>query len=552
MSALTDIVLILRFRDLSPRIAGYTIDEHRKCITKHGYTWWGWWAKQSEPINVQLWSDLAVQIHEHGPARAYLLDSGQQRLYETTIEGVEFETNRLPIPAPEKGEKTPPYYTQPLNDKELPAYPTWFKLGPITDAAETALHGLVWRAEPHDTLASPEKADLVNRVVAGIPELLQFGNITYWVTAPVGPDARPSRAELLHHRVLPPISPTGIIVAANRRILHISDLHVAAGKHAFVIGKGDAHNVSLAAALHQALMPDRLPGIVVVTGDLTWTGAAAEFDAAFAVLDELRSFFGLTREQFIVVPGNHDIQWSTDQTLKDAYEHQGKVEVASAEARANYAAFFARWYGTAANEWLSIGRRFFVPSGPTLDILGVNSSALQAVKDTFAGLGRVTEQALLASASELGWRDGRSDAQRRLLAVHHHVLPVYKVESPKELPKGFGLALDAGSQLHHAARFGVDLVLHGHQHHPFAGFAKTEQVAETLPTPGSGVLVLGAGSASVTDDHLGPIHQRSFNLLSLENSHVAADVYTASGGAGFTLHTTVTSPYGSPWQRISR
>jgi predicted phosphodiesterase len=545
-----EIALVLRFRDLAPRIPGHTIARHQEIVVEHGYTWWGWWAKQTEQIPVQLWSDLAAQIQAQGPARAFLVDSGERRLYETAIEEVRFDVSRIPIPAPEDGARTPAYYTQPVNGA-APTLPAWFKLATIKDADAAVLQSLVWRDEPHDDGASPEKATLIGRRIASIAELLQFGNITYWVASPAGADALPSRGELLHTRVLPVIAPRHVVFSANNRVLHISDLHVAAARHAYAIEKAEAHHRSLAAVVAEALQPGQIPGLVIVTGDLTWTGARDEFDNAFRVLEDLRGYFGLSREHFVIIPGNHDIQWSSDPAAKKAYRHRGAVSVASAVAKKNYADFFGQWYGVAPNEWFSLGRRFFLAGGPTLDILGVNSSALQAIEGAFAGLGRVTEAAVVESAKLFEWvPQSERVAQRRFYAVHHHVMPVYQLENAADARKGFGLALDAGSQLHLAMTYGVDLILHGHQHHPFAGFTKTEEIGSGTAVPGIGVLVLGAGSAGVVDEHLGPIKQRSFNLLTVDVEDVTVDMYTAGAATGrFAPLTRLSARYGVPWTR---
>ena len=52
----------------------------------------------------------------------------------------------------------------------------------------------------------------------------------------------------------------------------------------------------------------------------------------------------------------------------------------------------------------------------------------------------------------------------KLIALHHHLLPVIGVEAPNN--KGVTLTLDASDLLDAAQRAGVHIALHGHQHMP--------------------------------------------------------------------------------------
>jgi len=545
-SPASPIILLLRFRDLSSPIPGHTIQQHSLVIEANGYAWWAWWKKQSEDIPVQLWSDLLRQIARTGPAPVFLVDSGQRRLYRTTLQGIDFDPAGNLKEAPEGGSKTPAYYQ---SSGSVTRFATWFKIGPISEAQERELNELMYRAAPHDDLVDARGEEFVARRIAGISELLQFGNVTYWVATPATADAKPARSEPISVKIIPPVAPKDIVRAESNRILHLSDLHVAPGKHAFAVGSSDAHNVSLADALIRALKGERLPGLVIVTGDLSWIGSQAEFDGVFACLDSIRSTLGLTRQQFVLIPGNHDLQWTQAQRDGAEYDWTGKVEMAGPAARHNYETFFARWYGVAANKWLSIGRRFFLVGGPSLDVLGLNSSALQQIEGHFAGLGRITEQAFEESADEMGWSGPRATAVR-FLAVHHHLLPVLVKEAPEEAKRGFGIALDAGNQLLKAVRYGVDLVLHGHQHHPYAGFTHREEIVGEPIRAKKGLLVLGGGSASVINRYLGPINQRSFNLIHLGFEETKVELFsTYDAPDEFKKISELVVRLGEPWRR---
>ena len=546
-----DLVLVLRFRDLAPPIPGHTISEHEKIITAHGYTWWGWWKKQNETIPVSLWSEVLKQARRPEGTVAFLLDSGQRRLYQTTIHGIFFDPGEDFVHAPEDGQFTPAYYY----DREAPEkFASWFKLGPIERVDDNALSKYVYERKPHDDLVAVDKADLLGRRVSGPSELLFFGNITYWVLKAAGAGAKPSRQGPLTVKLVEPVAPKEIIAAESNTILHITDIHAAKGKHAFPLydQAHDANSRTLAEAIYESMLRRKiLPGVVIVTGDLTWTGSEAEFENAFQILDALRSTTGLTRQHFVIVPGNHDIQWTPEQKDGIEYKWDAAVTIATEDARRNYEQFFLKWYDTSPNEFLSVGRRYFLAGGPAVDVIGLNSMALQQVENHFAGLGRVTEVAFDRTVAHMGWSSDRRDTKVRILAMHHHLMPVVMRESPHDAKRGFGIALDAGSQIMRALEQKVDLLLHGHQHHPFAGFVNRPDLLSAETSASNGLLVLGGGSCGVADEYLGPIKQRCFNLITLGHDAISNCLFTSPEATDeFRPASQIEAPYGGSWRRV--
>lgn len=546
MKPMPPLTLILRFRDLVRPEPGYTVAQHNEIVRKHGHTWWGWWKKQTEEIPVEVWSTVARQAATGSSGiRALLLDSGQRKLYSTQILDVSFRPSHEHAPSPE-ADKTPEYYNPPDNPTSMAS---WFKITEIKEVnADAELNKLMYAVPPHDDLIL---GDFKDRKVGGIPDLLSFGNVTYWVGTAISDSAR-TPLRKVDVRIIPAIAPRDVIRAESARILHISDLHLAEGFHAFPLKDGDMDKPSLAAAIYQAVKAEHLiPGIVIVSGDLTWSGTEEEFDLAFNCLDAIRSTLGLQRQHFVIVPGNHDIQWTKKANLGAGYHFDEKVEVASDVARANYLKFFQRWYGTEANEFLSVGRRCFLVGGPTVDILGLNSCALQQTEGHFAGVGRVTEKAIDDSADQLGWREGVRATSVRIVVGHHHVIPVVAREKTGDAEKGFGIALDAGMLVSKMLTMGVDLLLHGHQHQPFVGYVNKEEVSGK-PISSKGLLVLGGGSAGVADKHLGPIKQRSFSLIHLGSDDVRVQFFmTHALGDQFEPGAAeLVARRGESWKRV--
>jgi formylglycine-generating enzyme required for sulfatase activity/metallophosphoesterase superfamily enzyme len=87
------------------------------------------------------------------------------------------------------------------------------------------------------------------------------------------------------------------------QILHISDLHVSTDKDF------DRKVVldPLLDILREDVEKNLRPEIVVITGDLAWKGKKEEYAKAEEFLTDLRNVLRLGKEQFFIVPGNHDM-----------------------------------------------------------------------------------------------------------------------------------------------------------------------------------------------------------------------------------------------------
>ena len=535
--------LILRFRDLAVSTPGYTIDQHNELVFAHGYTWWGWWKKQSEHVPVQLWDDILSEINQiGGPVTIYLLDTGQRKLYKGKLNGIEFEPGQRHLSPPEEGNRTPTYYQQP---GMTASFYSWFKLSDIEEINSQELHTLSFERVPHDDVVLVAEDQLVGKRIFEIETLLYFGNVTYWVAKTAQPED--IKLEGLFTRTPKPIAPDYVVTAKTRYILHLSDLHFGPN-HAFEIDNPDAANPSLAQAIMHALPEHNRPGIVVVTGDLTWSGSQDEFEHAYKSLDDLRSSLGLSTNHFLIIPGNHDVGWIPADS--SGPPDSPLYRMANTEAKTAYQTFFRDWYKTNARPDFSVARRFFVAGGPTLDILGLNSAALQQAQGIFAGIGRIPEIAYGEAVKDMGWNEVPRATTYRIILCHHHLLPVVDVERPGDAPMGFGIAMDAGSQLRRARDLEVNLVVHGHQHQPFAGAVSVADFYGGNPQSNNPILILGGGSAGVTDDFLGPIRQRAFHLLEITSDGLSVELFTTSNEPRtFSRTSCIEAPHGSVWKQ---
>jgi len=92
------------------------------------------------------------------------------------------------------------------------------------------------------------------------------------------------------------------------RILHLSDLHISVSTDTKAIIQPLLADIN-----------DKVDGLsineidcIVITGDITNKGDKDEFSKAYEFLVDLKEYFSVNDNCFIVVPGNHDINWDED------------------------------------------------------------------------------------------------------------------------------------------------------------------------------------------------------------------------------------------------
>jgi Icc protein len=181
------------------------------------------------------------------------------------------------------------------------------------------------------------------------------------------------------------------------KIAHISDLHFASS----LFVQKWADNVA-------RKIEEEHPDLLVVTGDLTTEGYIPEFELAKSFLDRLDV------KDRLIVPGNHD----------------------------------ARNMGYAIFEEL-IGPRFPCFRGGGVTVMGLDSTE----PDVDDGhVGREHYGAI---------RENFTGPNVRILALHHHLIPIPGTGRERQIPT------DAGDLLGVCKEVSMDLVLSGHKHLPW-------------------------------------------------------------------------------------
>jgi 3',5'-cyclic AMP phosphodiesterase CpdA len=266
---------------------------------------------------------------------------------------------------------------------------------------------------------------------------------------------------------------------------------------------------------------------VIVTGDLTYLGSSEEFNEAIAFLARLLGQLDLSVDNLVVIPGNHDIRWTTEETYKD----DALVNNAPAAAKANYKKFYRTFFHHDADERLAMGRRYLLPNGMAVEVCGLNSSSLETGRRFLAGIGRVEEPAFQTAGDELGWTDPATMALR-ILAIHHHLALTENLELVGDYYRGFGIAIDSPRVQRMAAKHGVQLALHGHEHRAFIWRSSVYELPEHthMGHQLGHISIVGGGSAGSKETEAG---NNYFNVLEVEPGGIGLSIYRAKNRGMF-------------------
>lgn len=520
----TEIRVLFRFRDL---IAD-TLVEHQKVIDQHGTCWWGWWKRPNEDPHHDLWADLRKSASPQNPATVGLFHSGVGKVYlANVVDAIRPSPSGERVQVPEGEEELiPDYY------RRSPFSRAWLRLSEI-------------RLEPieffgrysYETIPQiPSYSEAVLRALQGKvivdDEELRSMDTTIWKVRPKTPGDSTEKILLTVRSVGKAISREPIEAQSNV-VVHITDPHFAVGQNrAMHVWRLESERESGAATLAEAIssaLDGRRIGLVIVTGDFTFTGIEGEYAEAATFLRRLTGLWNLDMDRVVVVPGNHDIQWTTDK----AYDEKSVVSIAPSKAQENYRRFYRGLFGHELTSVLAMGRRYALPCGLMLEVCGVNSSSLEQGRNFLAGMGRVQENSLAEVIRELGWRQTAS-LSLRLLALHHHLALTENLEDVASYSRGFGIAIDAPRIQRLAARSGVHLALHGHKHRVFvwrSGVYELPEDAQSSWRLGD-LSIVGGGSAGSKETEG---HKNYFNLFEFGSGGLTLEIFRAQNSGSFDI-----------------
>jgi hypothetical protein len=547
---------LFRYRDL----VADTLPEHRRVLDEKGWCWWGWWKRPNEPGRLEVWEEIQRQTADGLSVQIGLFHSGTAQIHPAVVDQVvlpaedKFGQYVSVNPPTDEQDGVPAYYRTSRHSRG------WLRLTSIAESPiEFFGHFSFADAPPLPHLPENQLARLVGKQIIDADELRAM-DTTIWAV-------RPSRPTDHSERFLTATPGQDHAVSAQpvtcpgEWLLHISDPHYATGRfrseHQWRLEseEGVAPPTMVDAINESVNREGRSIGAVLVTGDLTFVAAAEEFEAARTGLFKLTNgLLGLGLEHLVVIPGNHDIAW----THADSYDYGALVEVAPAEAMAQYRHFFRKLYGFPASSHLAMARRFVFPGGNLVDIVAVNSSSLEQGASFLAGMGRVQEASYREATRALAWRS-RGGLSLRILALHHHLALTEDLESPDEYRTGFGIAIDATRVQRMAAQDGVHLAVHGHKHRAFVWRTGAYQLPEYSNERwelGSFNIVGGGSCGSTSTDG----RRNFFNLIRVADSNVELEMYRSQHQGSYERFMTwraalTTSPSYQglvigPWQQV--
>lgn len=531
---MTDIQFAFRFRDLVAR----TIVEHEKLIGERGSVWWGWWKRPSEDARPEVWDVLKKATHEK-PLKVVLFDSGTGQTYEAlvvqVIAPVDHAEDTITVPKDEN-DLIPHYY------RESPFSRAWMKITKLKE-----IHDFWGKFSFREIKKLPgyDKAVLErfkNKKIKNAQELRSM-DTTIWEIRPALPEDLDEEILLSINSVANAISQQTIRCDGDA-ILHITDMHFAKGKprgqHVWRLESEDQAGPTMVEAITNAIKTAKNVkiGLVIASGDFTFIGSEEEYKEAAAAMMRLLGTLDLSTDHLIIIPGNHDIQWSKD----EEYQHNAPVVEAPPAAKKNYEAFYQTVMRHEPNKHLAMGRRFVLPSGIVIEACALNSSSLATGKHFLAGMGRITEQSFADVAEELGWKEGEPTMALRLLVIHHHLAVTENIEDPNGFGTGFGIAVDAVRVQRMATKRNVQLALHGHKHRAFIWRSTVYGLPEhAQPNHRNGELsIVGGGSAGSSETEA---EKNYFNILEFAPSGVTLDIFKSEKQGIFEKMQQVHAPF---------
>jgi hypothetical protein len=512
--------IILRFRDLVTP-PGETIKKHQEVCKTKGFVWWGWWNKLGERVPQRTFGELLSTARKSNLS-VLLFDSGHNRVHRAVCVDIRWDPggNRMASPDPMA---TPDYYKDTT-------YFAWFKFTDLQldPADEGVLKSLTYVevADFFESAASRYGRFYGKRIYD--PEELRQQDRTIWFVRPASKSDPNHQIQLLDaHALVPKHFPDKYEQTSSLDLLWLSDMHFdASGEHHAFGGRKPGEN-KLELQVERALNELGVkPGGILVSGDITWRASPVEFAQARDSLRYLRSWAQIEPYQIAICPGNHDLAFS-----KEPADKETPVSEVGHPSRAAFEDFYEAFFYLKPNAALCSGRRLLLGKVRPVEIVCLNSSALQQVEKWHQGHGYIGQEQLELVEKEMAWTAPSSEAELerprpfRVVMLHHHVVPVI-YRQLAEYGGNYSTVLDAGALMRWLVKHRVNLVLHGHMHEPF--YAKLALPTETGTNRSKthGIVIVGMGSSGVGRKDIGEVGVNTFGLVRFGVSDVTVEVHS--------------------------
>jgi hypothetical protein len=321
-------------------------------------------------------------------------------------------------------------------------------------------------------------------------------------------------------------------------VVLLSDFHCSEDQYRFLLeypgGSVNRGKTSLVDLVIEDLEKLGLVGQIdalVLAGDIAGNGKPEEYDRAEVVITTLLSRMKVPAERTVIVPGNHDLDWTP-----------GKLAVMEANrpvSKGNYGRFL-RLIGKSVSggvDMVSVksksGRRM-------LRILGFDSNEVEGPQAS--GIGYISQAAFHSAEARMSKGDATAPGGTfTWLVVHHHVFPATSAAIYEAERRNVSVLANSSEFRAKALSWSAELIMHGHEHQPCVTVARTWPAGAGLDF--APLVVVGAGSISAHRDLLGEfsrnhyfvIHRREHDVLI--RSRCMGDF-----GTSFVGHNDMTIP----------
>lgn len=440
--------LVLRFRDLVTA-DNETITRHNEIISKYGYVWWGWWKKGNEKTPLEKFATLSAKAKEN-QITVYLVDSGQNLVYEAVCSKIEFRENSKFI-SPDKT-RTPKYY----RDQE---YFAWFQFTSIKQCNSEKLNEFSY-VHCSDLFIdkNTDYSIFNNKKIFSVRELIQQNRTVWFVRKAYETDLDNEIVLLNSTLVQPTHFSEKYYQTSGNSIIWLSDLHLSDG--AFEYEKGKQHS-TLAQHL-KTCVSDKNVGGLLISGDITSCAKKDGFQKGKILLQDIGRDVILNSENILICPGNHDFSRESKNLPEETkpsfiYENTNNFQ--------DYSEFYRSIYNLAPNQYFAAGKKLLLSSGHLIEIVALNSVLLQQYPN-FEGHGYLSQEQLDFVADKIGWNNTENENSIRLVMMHHHYLPTCYTEIV-DANKASSAVYDADRLMNWLTKYNVKVLLHGHKHRSF-------------------------------------------------------------------------------------
>ena len=271
-------------------------------------------------------------------------------------------------------------------------------------------------------------------------------------------------------------------VTLNRvKIIHISDLHFSTetanngvDDKEDILNPDEKQSYSSFSQFIRHIEKQHYSGFdkifLVITGDLVDKGDILNFSSAKKFIIKCIKALGIESKHVIIVPGNHDV-------LRTKNEHQ-QLENFKNEFKEFCTPFSDKPYADIPVQLLI----YTLNSNRLIAKRKINFFKNLFSKDKYdftetPAIGNIQLDRLRGFIS-------KSNHAVRIVALHHHLVPVWGIES-----KAFDPILDAGVCINELQENGFVMALHGHKHQRSFKFIQSLDVPSA-----SGLYITGTGS----------------------------------------------------------